>query len=206
MLFRSVMLDANGCNTTAAAAVLAARKQVTLSASKAIVLGGTGPVGQRVAQLLALEGARVTIVSRALDKAAHAVEHVNRLLGSDHATAVTPASGESEEHLRALLPGTSVIIAAGAAGVQLLAQSLWQHDASARDLRVLIDLNAVPPLGIEGVEVMDKGKSRQQVVTYGAIGVGGSKMKIHRAAIASLFTSTQTVLDAPQIYALGKTL
>lgn len=201
-----VMLDANGCNTTAAAAVLAARRHVTLAGSKALVLGGTGPVGQRAAQLMALEGARVTLASRSLEKATHAADHVNQLLGPDRAESVQPARCETHDELRALLAGQSVVIAAGAAGVQLLPASLWQEGEATRDLRVLIDLNAVPPLGIEGVDLMDKGKSRQQVVTYGAIGVGGSKMKIHRAAVASLFSSTQTILDAPQIYALGRTL
>ena len=52
----SVMMDSNGCNTTAAAAVVAAKKHVPLNGSTALVLGGTGPVGLRVAQLLAGEG------------------------------------------------------------------------------------------------------------------------------------------------------
>jgi len=62
-------------------------------------------------------------------------------------------------------------------------------------LRVAIDLNAVPPLGIEGVEVTDKGVERDGVICYGAIGVGDTKMKIHRAAIARLFESNDQVLD-----------
>jgi len=41
----SVLLDANGANTTAAAAVLAAAKHVDLRGATATVLGGTGPVG-----------------------------------------------------------------------------------------------------------------------------------------------------------------
>src|SRR4051794_20889240 len=45
----SVMLDSNGANTTAAAAVRAAAKHLKLKDTTALVLGGTGPVGQRVA-------------------------------------------------------------------------------------------------------------------------------------------------------------
>src|SRR6516164_714842 len=61
----SVMLDANGANTTAAAAVRLAGKQLNgLAGVPALVLGGTGPVGQRVALLLAHEGATVRIASR----------------------------------------------------------------------------------------------------------------------------------------------
>src|SRR5215213_789272 len=43
----SVMLDSNGSNTTAAAAVRAAGQHLDLSQSQSLVLGGTGPVGQR---------------------------------------------------------------------------------------------------------------------------------------------------------------
>ncbi|MFO0925782.1 MAG: hypothetical protein U0736_01945 [Gemmataceae bacterium] len=48
----SVLLDANG-NTTAAAAVRARARHLDLAKTQALVLGGTGPVGQRVGRLLA---------------------------------------------------------------------------------------------------------------------------------------------------------
>jgi hypothetical protein len=67
-----------------------------------------------------------------------------------------------------------------------------------------VDLNAVPPLGIEGVEIADKAKERDGVLAYGAIGVGGTKMKIHRAAIARLFERNDQVLDAEEIYQLAQ--
>jgi hypothetical protein len=73
-------------------------------------------------------------------------------------------------------------------------------------LRVAIDLNAVPPVGIEGVEPTDKGIDREGVICYGAIGVGGTKMKIHKAAIAKLFTANNLVLDAEEIYAIAREL
>ncbi len=68
----SLMLDANGCNTTASAAVVAANRHVDLAGTKAVVLGGTGPVGRRVGQLLAGEGADVVLTSRRLDRASAA--------------------------------------------------------------------------------------------------------------------------------------
>ena len=60
----SVLLDANGANTTAAAAVLAAAKHVELRGATAVVLGGTGPVGERAARLLAGQGASVRVASQ----------------------------------------------------------------------------------------------------------------------------------------------
>lgn len=73
-------------------------------------------------------------------------------------------------------------------------------------MKVAIDLNAVPPLGIEGVEVADRGKPSDGVICYGAIGVGDTKMKIHKAAIARLFESNDQVLDAEECYALSDKL
>jgi hypothetical protein len=69
---------------------------------------------------------------------------------------------------------------------------------------VAIDLNAVPPLGIEGVEVSDKGVERDGVICYGAIGVGDTKMKVHKAAIVKLFESNKHVLDAEEVYEIAQ--
>src|SRR5262249_30252572 len=96
--------------------------------------------------------------------------------------------------------GRLLVIAAGAAGVVLL--PMTARGASS-ELKVAIDLNAVPPLGIEGVNVMDKAATRDGVLAYGAIGVRGTKMKIHKAAIARLFESNDLVLDAEEIYSLA---
>src|ERR1700681_728935 len=66
----SIVLDATGANTTAAAAVRAAAKILHLQGLAALVLGGTGPVGQRVSRLLAWEGAEVRVGSRQQARAA----------------------------------------------------------------------------------------------------------------------------------------
>jgi hypothetical protein len=73
-------------------------------------------------------------------------------------------------------------------------------------MRVAIDLNAVPPLGVEGVEAGDKGVERDGVTGYGALGVGGTKMKVHRAAVARLFERNDQVLDAEEVYAIAATV
>ena len=73
-------------------------------------------------------------------------------------------------------------------------------------LKVAIDVNAVPPAGIAGIEVFDKGTVREGVVCYGAIGVGGLKMKIHKAALHKLFEANDKVLDWAEIYAIGEEL
>jgi hypothetical protein len=196
----SVLLDANGANTTAAAAVRAAARHVDLAGLPALVLGGTGPVGQRVARLLAGQGALVRVGSRQLARAQAVCQAMGARVDSK---LLEPVATGSEPELRQALAGRALVVAAGAAGAVLLPRSLRQSSPA---LRLAIDLNAVPPLGIEGVEVADKGVSRDGLICYGAIGVGDTKMKIHKAAIARLFESNDQVLDAEEVYALAKDL
>jgi hypothetical protein len=64
---------------------------------------------------------------------------------------------------------------------------------------VAADVNAVPPLGVEGVEVADNGADRGGAAAFGAIAIGNLKMKIHKACIARLFERNDAVLDAESI-------
>lgn len=201
----SVMMDANGSNTTAAAAVLRARRHVSLSSSVAVVLGGTGPVGVRVAELLALEGTVVRVGSRSVERAGEACETIAGRLGAERLEGVTleaVATGDAES-VSSALSGASTVIAAGTTGVQLVSAETL---AAAKDIQVAIDLNAVPPLGIEGVEMTDKAVEARGVVRYGAIGVGGTKMQIHTAALKRLFDSNDQVFDTEAIYRIGESL
>jgi hypothetical protein len=196
----SVMSDANGANTTAAAAVLTAAKHVELDKAAALVLAATGPVGRRAVQLLAALGATVHVASRRLDRAEQVCRAVEGEMPGAKLTAV--ATG-TEAQLAAACEGVQVVIAAGAAGVELMPEAAWKACAS---LRVAIDLNAVAPAGIEGIAPDDAGSQRDAVACYGAIGVGGLKMKIHKAAIRQLFESNDRVLDCPAIFEIGKSL
>ena len=196
----SLMVDSNGSNTTAAAAVLAAAKHLPLSDVDALVLGGTGPVGQRVAHLLARQGATVRVASRSLERAQKTCEAVAAAVEN---AKVAPCATESDSSLNEVCDGVSLIVAAGAAGVEFLSEDQWSGlDA----LKVVIDLNAVPPAGLAGVNVMDKAHERNGVVCYGAVGVGGTKMKIHRAAVRKLFERNDLLLDTESIYEIGESL
>jgi hypothetical protein len=164
----SVMLDSNGANTTAAAAVVAAGRHLELKTANALVLGGTGPVGQRVE----VPTANVEAVATA-------------------SSADGPAA----------LDGCDLVVAAGAVGVTMLPT---KHRIACDTLRVAIDLNGVPPAGIEGIELNDQATNRNDCWCYGAMGVGGTKMKIHKAAVKALFARNDAVLDIDQIYDLAK--
>lgn len=197
----SVLMDANGANTTAAAAVLAAIEGLggSLSGVPTAVLGATGPVGQRVARLLAREGAEVAVGSRRLERAEATAETLQKATGAT----VRPFPTADPEAMADSLRDTVALISAGAAGAVLLPESVRKK---LPNLKVAIDLNAVPPLGIEGVEAGDKGTERDGLRAWGALGVGGTKMKIHRKALQELFQANDRVLDAEEVLALGKAL
>jgi len=194
----SLMLDANGCNTTASAAVVAASRHANFSGAKVVVLGGTGPVGRRVGQLLAGEGADVTLTSRRLDRATVACKEVSEKVTG---CSLTPRAIDSAGETKEAIEGAEIVIGCGAAGIELVSKATLIELGS---LKVAIDLNAVPPAGIGGIGVADKAKPIGSGVGYGAIGVGGLKMKTHRAAIEKLFTANDLVLDADEIYKIAK--
>ena len=196
----SVMLDSNGSNTTAAAAVLAASRHLELKSTKSLILGGTGPVGQRCARLLAEEGGHVRIGSRTKDRAEAVCEAIRARVPKANVEAVATATGNDGP---AALEGRDLVIAAGAPGIVLLPK---KYRVGCQSLKVAIDLNGVPPEGIEGVGLGDKAKNRDDMHCYGALGVGGTKMKVHKAAIAELFLRNDVILDATTIYAIAKAL
>jgi methylenetetrahydrofolate/methylenetetrahydromethanopterin dehydrogenase (NADP+) len=193
----SAMLDSNGSNTTAAAGVALMEKAGKLKGKKAVVLAGTGPVGMRAAAFFGQEGADVTITSRAKSRAEHAAKAIEKRFG----VKVTPLEAVDDAARANASKDAIIVFAAGAIGVQLLKAADWQNNAN---IKLLADVNAQPPLGIEGVEATDKAKERSGKIVFGALGIGGLKLKLHRGCIGKLFESSEGVLDAEEIYALAK--
>lgn len=193
----SVMIDSNGSNTTAAAAVRAAAKHLPLKDVEALILGGTGPVGHRAAQILSSLGTRVHVSSRAKERAEQTCAAIREVVPDAKVEACGP--GENPDRLKQC----QLVIAAGAAGVQFFSESDWTSSPS---VKVAIDLNAVPPAGLEGIGVTDKAVQKGEIVCYGAIGVGGTKMKVHKAAVAKLFERNDQILDTAAIYRIAELL
>jgi methylenetetrahydrofolate/methylenetetrahydromethanopterin dehydrogenase (NADP+) len=194
----SVMFDANGANTTAAAAVRAASRHVKFAESRVAILGATGPVGSRAARLLAARGAKLRVASRSADRSRKLSESL--LERFPHAT-IEPTTTSTARDLQATIDGCDALIAAGAAGVELLSKNQWK---AIDDLKLIVDLNAVPPVGVEGVEILDRAVEREGRVCYGAIGVGGDKMKLHKAIVKKLFDRNDQIFDAEEIYAVAE--
>jgi hypothetical protein len=197
----SVMVDGNGSNTTAGAAVVTAHRHLDLSQSTVAVLAATGPVGTIAAKLLAKHAKAVRLFSRDQAKAEQVATNLRHALaGSDSIAELTSHSSATAESLMDGLQNCHGVIACGAAGAQLLAINQWRALA---DLKLLVDLNAVPPAGIEGVEAFDNGKLREGKICFGPLGVGGLKMKMHKAGIRSLFESNTVFLDSFEIFEIG---
>jgi hypothetical protein len=189
----SVMLDPNGSNTTAAAIVRKVMTDYDVT-DKKVVIVGSGPVGQRAALFLLKEGAaEVIITSRDITRSKAIVHQMKEAYGID----VTPGEARSDESVAALLKDAHVAIAAGPAGVCVIPDIAWINSDS---LEVIADVNAVPPQGVEGLEVMDNGTEKSGIRFYGAIAIGNFKMKVHRGAIESLFESNDQFLDETTIY------
>ena len=192
----SMMLDPNGANTTAAAAVLCATRHIQGPELKAMVLAATGPVGQRVCRLLDKCGAAsIVACSRSQNRAEQLLKDLN-LKGATEAVGFDDAN-RFQETLRQC----NAIISCGAAGFELLDSATIN---SLGECRLAIDLNAVPPVGLSGIDPVDHAVQRGARIDYGAIGVGGLKMKIHKQAVARLFESNDQRFDAEELYEIGQ--
>ena len=192
----SLMLDSNGCNTTAAAAVAKIATSTSLVGKKVVILAGTGPVGQRAGAMFAKEGAIVSITSRNIATAEKACLSMKERFEVD----LTPIEAPDLETRAEACKDANIILATGAAGIELLKPEHWQNNPN---LEVIADANATPPLGIGGTDMLDKGHDRHGKIIWGAIGFGSLKLALHRACIAKLFEDTHQVLDAELIYQLA---
>src|SRR3984957_18031546 len=223
----SIMFDCNGANTTAAAAVAWIGKGRTLAGKRAVVLAGSGPVGQRAAMLLAREGANVAVTGRkravvlagsgpvgqraamllAREGANVAVTGRKRAVVQAAVDAIKARFGITVEAIQAAsnaeraaaIQDAHIVLATGASGVTLLDAKQWQENPS---LELIADANASPPAGIEGVGASDRGTSGHGKILFGALGLGA--LAVHRACIARLFEQNDLVLDAEEIYSIAK--
>lgn len=193
----SVMLDSNGCNTTAAAAVAKILSKGDVTGKTVAILSGTGPVGMRAAAMLAKEGAKVTLTSRTMEKAELACHAIGERFG----VTVNPGKASNVDENVPYVQSAYGVLCTGAAGILLVEDALWKN---VPDLKVLADVNAVPPLGIEGIDPNWDGKEIDGKTLFGAIGIGGLKMKVHKACVEKLFQRNDLALEAEEIFAIAK--
>jgi hypothetical protein len=196
----SVMCDPNGANTTAAAAVLNIEKHLALENSSFSILGGTGPVGSRVARIAAAHGALVRICSRSEERAEATIEAIKQLVPQAR---LEPFVFMAESDISRATAGFDVLVAAGAAGASFTLPDWLDHVPG---IKVAVDLNAVPPTGLLGIDPRDAGELRSGIHCYGALGVGNLKMKIHKGCLKQLFESNDRCFNTTEIFKYGQFL
>ena len=192
----SVFADPSGAFTTAAGMVACVEKELdekfntTLEGKNLLALGGTGPVGQAAAVLAAQAGANVRIIGRQLDKAQRVAELCNDEFGDGKIAIVAGIDTDKAEYLKT----ADIVFATGAAGIELLSA---EHIASALQLKVAADINAVPPSGIVGLDAFDNGKplpgSTSGAVGLGALAIGNIKYKTQSRLLKEMLESDKPV-------------
>ncbi len=212
----SLMLDSNGCNTTASTAIAKLSRQTDLRGKSALVVG-PGPVGLRAGLLLAGEGCHVRLTSippqllaerfnfelarRTLESGYKAAEAFpgSPSVAAGGSLRVEELAGSAE--LERILDQAEIVAAAGPAGFRLLPQISW----SARsNIKWLLDFNLTEPLGIEGIQPSDDFAEHDGKRALGALAIGNPKMKVHKACVARLFERNDLILDIEGIYRIAK--
>jgi hypothetical protein len=199
----SVMLDSNGCNTTAATTIARIVKERDVTGDRAVLLG-LGPVNLRSAVLLRDEGCEVVLVALPPDlfdddRPYRRPSGVGTARDLDLDVREPADRAEMEE----LLDGAQLALCGGPSGVQVLRRDLWAQHAS---LELLADYNAADPLGLEGTKATDDMKSYDGKLVLGALAIGGPKMKVHKACVRRLFSDNEGVLDTDAVYEVARGL
>jgi len=162
----------------------------TLEGKNILALGGTGPVGQAAAVIAAQAGANVRIIGRQLEKAQHIADLCNNEFGDGKITITAGADADKAEYMKT----ADVVFATGAAGIELLSAELI---ASAPQLKVAADVNAVPPSGIAGVDAFHNGTpiegSNSGAVGIGALAIGNIKYQAQNRLLKKMLETDRPV-------------
>ncbi len=206
----SILADPSGAFTTAAALVACAEKELKekhnkdLANSKALVFGGTGPVGIATGVIASLAGATTSLVDHmSIDTANDAAKEYNRRCQST----LTGAMAGSDEEKVLLLADVDIIFCTAKAGIQVLSSEVLNQ---AKQLKVAGDVNAVPPAGIAGVGANDNGSTLdtpQPATGIGALTVGNIKYKLQHKLLELILENDKPVyLDFRDAFSMAQKL
>jgi len=195
----SAFADPSGAFTTAAAMIAKVEAHLKekfgedLSGKTLSVFGATGPVGSCVAIIAAQQGANVQMVAH---NSMAAVEPKAAAWNTRYNVNMQVVDGTSEAKKIAILEQTEIAICAAAAGVQVISQEHLQH---AKQLKIAADVNAVAPLGVQGVAVTDDGVGIENTKAYGigALAIGQLKYTTQHQLLKQMLPSDQP-FDKPK--------
>jgi methylene-tetrahydromethanopterin dehydrogenase len=205
----SVFADPAGSFTTAAAMVacvkvaLKEKFSTELNGKRIAIFGGTGVVGFASGVIAAIDGAQATLIGYdGPDRVRKLAEEANARFSVN----IAYADGSTEEQKEELVRGADIIFAAGPAGKRLITLDQMKQ---AKHLRVVADVNAVPPSGVEGVSVNDNATPIPGIsaVGIGALVVGNIKYKTEAGLFKEMIeTEKPLYLDFRDAYALAQKL
>jgi methylene-tetrahydromethanopterin dehydrogenase len=205
----SLFADPAGSFTTAAAMVacvekvLKDKKSRDLKGLNVVVFGATGVVGFSSAVIAALDGAAVTLagydgIKRVSDSA--------REIKTRFDIEVRPADASDDARKTELLAGAEALFCAGRAGVQIVSSAQF---AAAKRLLVAADVNAVPPAGVEGLDMMANGVELPPngALGIGPLAIGNVKYKTESGLFQKMIAATKPVrFDFRDAFALAREL
>jgi len=166
----SAFADPSGAFTTAAGMIakvedaLKNKFNQNFLDQKIVVFGGTGPVGCIAGILAASAGAKVVIMGRKKEKC----EELANFCKENYLDSSANISGASNDEFDSQIAEVDVVLASGAAGIQLVSEEQLKIATS---LKVAADVNAVPPSGVAGLDAMQDCKELT-ASTSGALGIG----------------------------------
>jgi methylene-tetrahydromethanopterin dehydrogenase len=205
----SALADPSGSFTTAAAMVACVehvyRKKTsrTLDGASVAVFGATGVVGFASAVIAARNGADVKVVSHmGLAALAPLVRAAKRRFG----VTLKPVLGGRDSDKSKIVASADIVLCAAAAGVQVLKEKYFEK--SKRTV-VVADVNAVPPAGIEGVELFDFGRpmGKRGLLSVGPLAIGDIKYKTQAGLLRRMIRTEQSLmLDFNDAFAVARQL
>jgi methylene-tetrahydromethanopterin dehydrogenase len=191
----SFFADPAGSFTTAAAMVacvektLIDKKKRNLKALKTVVFGATGVVGFSSAVIAALEGADVTLVGYdGVKRVSDAAREIKTRFQVD----VRAADGSDDTKKTDILAQAEAALCAGRAGVRILSSTQL---AQAKRLLIVADVNAVPPSGVEGLDMMANGAelTANGTLGVGPLAIGNIKYKTESGLFQRMIAATKPV-------------
>jgi methylene-tetrahydromethanopterin dehydrogenase len=202
----SIIVDPRGAYTTASAAVA---KTMELSMKKGFgglenktvaVLAGTGPVGQTAARLYTSEKAKVIVTSRDLQRASSLATKINEEFGEEK---VRGMEAQTPDDIGKAIKEAEIVLSAGAAGTQLLPLNVLKEYG--KNCKIVADINAIPPLGVEGLKSKAEGEEiLPNIFGIGALAIGKLKNKIEIELIKRAAEEPKGIFDYKIAYEIAK--
>jgi len=204
----TIIIDPRGAYTTASAAVA---KTLATSIEKELgdlrgktvtVLAGTGPVGQTAARLYVMEGANVVVTSRKLERSTAVATKINEETKTERARGV---EATQPNEIGVSIKDADIILSAGAAGISLLPLNVFKEYGKL--CKVVGDINAIPPLGVEGLKPTDDGiEVLPGVLGIGALAIGALKNKVEAQLFKRAVEAPKGIFDYKIAYEIAKSM